>query len=288
LVIVTRAAFPIALAAQALGDAGQYMTRESIESISDLLNIHDDTMRLFHYSLTEFLSHPGSPFFVNATQGATRLLDLIMDETAFAAFTESQREFCRQNLSDWLMQCRNLQKYATTLPQLYDHCCFSRPTVPIPYYVCGVQVDEQDRQLISHMVASGLAYAVAEVVDLALTRAIERFRNSGASPWMSDMGRQAPEEDEGRKISRAINMSFEFLCFSLGWAKILGDLAPQTRSRLVAILNEGKPSPLSWVSDSGSRVLGISHYFEDQADAIRSDWAEIEAELARTIDHSAG
>jgi hypothetical protein len=293
LVVVTRAPFPIALAAQTLGDAAQYATRESIESISDLLNIHDDTVRLFHHSLTEFLSQPGSPFFVNAAQGAMRLLDLIIDETAFAALTEAQQEFCRQNLHDWLMQCRNLQKYAATLSQLYDRFLFSRPTVPLPYYVCGVQVDEQDRQLIAHMVASGLAYTVAEVVGLALTRATERFRNSGASPWISETGRPAPEDDERRKISRAINMSFELTCFALGWAKILGDLAPQTRSQLLAILNDKDARALNWVIGwldvaVGYHVLGISHYFEDQAGAIRSDWAEIEAELARMIDHPAG
>jgi hypothetical protein len=293
LVIVTRAPFPIALAAQALGDAAEYVTRESIESIADLLNIHNDTVRLFHYSLSEFLSHPGSPFFVNAAQGATCLLDLVIDEAAFAALTESQREFCQQNLYDWLMQCRNLQKYATTLPQPYDHCLFSRPTVPLLYHVGGVEVDEQDRQLIAHMVASGLAYTAAEVVDLALTRATERFRNSGASPWISELGRQAPEEEESRKISRAINMSFAFTCFALGWAKILGDLAPQARSRLVAILNDKDASALNWLIGwldvaVGSRVLGISGYFEDQAGAIRSDWSEIEAELARTINHPAG
>jgi hypothetical protein len=143
------------------------------------------------------------------------------------------------------------------------------------------------------MVASGLANAVAEVVGLALTRATERFRTSGASPWISESGRPPPSEDEGRKISRAINMSFELTCFALGWAKMLGGLAPQTCSRLVAILNDKDANALNWVIGwldvaVGYRVLGISGYFEDQAGAIRSDWAKIEAELAKGTNHPAG
>jgi hypothetical protein len=45
---------------------------------------------------------------------------------------------------------------------------------------------------------------------------------------------------------------------------------------------------IGWLDvGAGYSVLRISRYFDDQASAIRSDWAEIKIELARAVDHPA-
>ncbi len=63
MILATRAALPVELAAKAGGDRAQYATRRAVESISDLLNVHDDEVRLFHQTLVDFLRQPDTPFF---------------------------------------------------------------------------------------------------------------------------------------------------------------------------------------------------------------------------------
>ncbi len=63
MILATRAALPVELAAKAGGDRVQYATRRAVESISDLLNVHDDEVRLFHQTLVDFLRQPDTPFF---------------------------------------------------------------------------------------------------------------------------------------------------------------------------------------------------------------------------------
>ncbi|OSI68570.1 toll/interleukin-1 receptor domain-containing protein [Bradyrhizobium canariense] len=286
LIVVTRAPFPIAFAARVRGDAAEYATRDAIEEISDLLNLYDDKLRLFHQTLMEFLVHPGSPFFVNPKQGAERLLHFLNDRSGLKSLSQPLKEFCRQNFDDWLLQCQELARYSETLPQIYDDLFFSRPIEPLPYYVCGVTIRDRDRQLISYLAAGGLAETVASIISLAFVRAADRFRAAGADPWISRLGLPSPDEATTAAISRGINMSFEIACFGLGWTRALGQLAPELRPRLVQILNDKDAAALNWVFGwldiaAGRDVLGISGYFEDQAGAIRSDWAEIEGELRR-------
>ena len=284
MIVVTRAPFPIALAAQVRADAPEYATREAIENISDLLNVHDDTVRLFHQTLIDFLVQRGSPFFVNPAQGAARLLDFLNDRAALVSLGQPLKEFCRENFEDWFLQCQEVAKYAAILPQLYDQLYFSRPTEPLPYYVCGVTVDERDRQLVSYLAAAGFAETVASIISLGFTRATEQFRATGADPWISQTGLPRPDEATATAISRGINMSFQIACFTLAWTRLLGQLAPQMRPRLVQILNDKDAAALNWVFGwldiaVGYHVLGISGYFEDQAGAIRTEWAEIKEEL---------
>ncbi len=284
MLLATRAQFPCALAAAARGDAAQYETRDAIEAISDLLNLENDRMRLFHQSLVDFLAHPGTRFFINPRQGASRLLGFLANESAFAELSPLIRSFCLENLADWELLSDSLQSHAASIPGIYDRLLFSKSGEGLPYYVCGVTVDEKDKLLIARFAAAGLEQIVAETVSLALTRATERFRASGASPWISELGKPPPEESLRTKISREINASFAITCFALGWAKVLGSLSPRMRPHLYQILQSGDAQALNWVIGwldiaVGYRVLGISGYFEDQAWAIRSDWAEIEKEL---------
>jgi hypothetical protein len=156
----------------------------SDRNISDLLDVHDDTVRLFHQTLIEFLIRSGSPFFVNRAQGATRLLDFLSDRVAFTSLVQQLKEFCRQNFGDWLLECQELARYSAILPQLYDQLYFSRPTAPLPYYVCGVTVGERDRRLISYLMAGGFADTVASILSLAFMGAAARFRAAGTDPWI--------------------------------------------------------------------------------------------------------
>jgi hypothetical protein len=284
MIVVTRAPFPIAFAARLRADDAEYATRESIDEISDLLTVQDDTVRLFHQTLLEFLVHPGAPYFVNPARGIARLLNFLSDRVTFASLIQPQKEFCRRNFEDWLLQCKELAKYSSVLSQLYDQFYFSWPTEPLPYYVAGVTIDERDRQLVTFFVAAGLTETVASIISLAFTRATERFRNSGADPWISTLGLARPDPEAAITISRGINMSFQMARLALGWTRLLGQLAPQMRPHLLQILNDKDADALNWVFGwldiaVGARVLGISMFFEEQAIAIRSDWAEIEKEL---------
>ncbi len=284
MVVATRAALPIALVARARGEAAQYSTREAIEGISDLLSIDDDTIRLFHQTLNEFLVQPGTPYFVNPAQGAARLLDLLTDTAALQALSKPLEAFCLQNFDDWLLQCQELARYAAALPQLYDALYFSKAAEPLPYYVCGVVVSERERVLVSHLAGAGFGETVASIVSLAFTRAREQFRASGALPWLSESGRPPPDEDLRRTISREINLSFQIARFALAWVKVLGAVAPKMRPQLLEIVKSDDAAALrglfGWLDIAvGYRALGISGYFEDQAFAIRGDWTEIAKQL---------
>jgi hypothetical protein len=98
------------------------------------------------------------------------------------------------------------------------------------------------------------------------------------------LGLPKPDEATATAISRGINMSFQIACLALGWTRLVGQLAPQMQPGLIQILNDKDATASNWVFGwldipAGRHVLGISGYFEDQAGAIRSDWAEIEKEL---------
>jgi hypothetical protein len=96
---------------------------------------------------------------------------------------------------------------------LHDRLYFSWPTEPLPYYVCGVTVGEQDPQLVSYLAAAGFAETVASIISLAFTGATERFRAAGADPWISQTGLPRPDEAAATAISRGINMSFQMANF---------------------------------------------------------------------------
>ena len=284
LVVVTRAAFPIALVAFARADAAQYSTRAMIEGISDLLTIHDDKIRLFHQSVIEFLLQPGTPFFVSPSQGAARLLDLLSNEAAIAALAEPLREFCRQNFEDWLRQCDDLKKYAPSLPGIYDKLLFSKPA-ELSYLVAGVTIDERDERLLARLATAGFAETVVAIIAAALTSATERLRAAGFTPWFSESGRPPPDAALSAKFAREFEASFQIACFALAWAKIFGGLAPEMRPRLHEILQGKDPKALYYIIGwldiaSGCQVLGLPGYFEHHATYVRIDWKEIEAGLA--------
>ncbi len=249
-----------------------------------MLTVDGDSVRLFHQTLMEFLMQASSPYFVNPGQGAARLLSFVGEDAAYARLDPPLKMFCQQNFEDWILQCRDLKDYSFNLTQLYDQFCFSRPTEALPYYVCGVNVSERDRQVVEHLMNTGLAESTVSIIALAFTRATERFRSGGPELWIREPGRLAPDEVTARTISRGINMSFEFARKGLAWTQLLGRIAPQMRPRLLQILKDNDASGLHWVFGwldiaVGYHVLGISRYFEDQASAIRSDWTDIENEL---------
>ena len=175
-----------------------------------MLTVDGDSVRLFHQTLMEFLMQASSPYFVNPGQGAARLLSLVSEDAAYARLDPPLKMFCQQNFEDWILQCRDLKDYSFNLTQLYDQFCFSRPTEALPYYVCGVNVSERDRQVVEHLMNTGLAESTVSIIALAFTRATERFRSGGPELWIREPGRLAPDEVTARAISRGINMSFEF------------------------------------------------------------------------------
>ena len=120
MVIATKDAVPIALAAFARHDTGEYETRATVERLSDLLQADDDAMRVFHYSFAEFLGITRSfPFFVNAALGAQRLADIATTPSAAEDIPPSLQAFCQRHIFDWITLSPNPLHYVKRLPQLY-------------------------------------------------------------------------------------------------------------------------------------------------------------------------
>ena len=145
-------------------------------------------------------------------------------------------------------------------------------------YVNGVEIDPLEGGL-APFASRPLAPDIAlEIVRQAVVRGGERFRGSGAAPWMRDGNLAAPTEAERHSIAAEIEIAFDLAKLGLGWARAIGAAQPALRPRLAAALQEGAilRGCLGWLDIVvGNRALGISGYFEDQAMAIRSDWEAI-------------
>jgi hypothetical protein len=283
MIAATKAALPIQLAAVARGDEAQYATRAALESVSDLVITVDDTVCLFHQTLLDFLLEPTTPFFVNASQGAVRLTDLVSQASRRATLKPSLKTFCGRNMGSWLLQASDLNRCASELASAYDELVFSRPAEPVSYYVAGVTIDPADEQLIARLAALHQEEALIEIIKLAFMRAEERFGHSGALPWVTDGHRPRPDDALKILIGREIDACFRLTCFALSWSHTLAGVSPELRARLQRVIgDQGKLGwAIGWIDVGvGCYTLGLSGYFEDQASAIRRDWGEIESKLA--------
>jgi len=283
MILATSEAIPIGLVARACGDRAEYTTRHAIESIEDLLNLHNDAIRLFHLTLAEFLSQRDTPYFVNAAQGAGKLAGLTLDGERRAELSKPIVEFCAKNLVHWLVQCDDLKPHSAKLAAFYDEVIFSGPARPVFYYVNGVEIEAPAEKLISRLAAAGQAQAVMDVIARAFSRADDRFKNSGALPWISNGHLPAPEEELKITIGREIGEFFRATCIALGWMRSLAKAEPKLKPVLRQMLSQqGKLHwALGWIDIGvGGHTLKLSGFFEDQAFAIIADWGEIEKELS--------
>ena len=97
----------------------------------------------------------------------------------------------------------------------------------------------EDERLIARLVASEQVEVVFDAISLAFRSAEYRFRQSGAIPWVTKGTMLRPPEDElKRKIGWEIEASMRHACFALGWARGLGGIRPEFRSRLRHFISE--------------------------------------------------
>ena len=282
MICATRAPLPITFIAAAGGDSAQYTTRAALEGIHDLLIIHNDEVRLFHQTLADFFAQPDNPFFVNAAQGASRLAAFATTIKNLAALPAPIQEFCGRQIFDWLIQANDAGASADSLAGFYDYLYFSKPPGPVSYYITEVRIEDDDAKLIAKLVAGEKADAVLAVIALALHRADDRFRNSGARPWMQQGGLPRPEDALKLQIERGIQGSLDLAKFALGWVKFLTKIRPDLRPKLRAILVEWDKlrGAFGWLDVAvGYYTLGISAYFEDASSVLCTDWKEIRESL---------
>ena len=282
MICATRAPLPITLIAAVGGDSAQYSTRAALETIHDLLAVHNDEVRLFHQTLTDFFAQPDNPYFANAAQGASRLAVFATTIKNLAALPVPIQEFCGRQIIDWLLQAGDAGASAESLAGFYDYLYFSKPPGPVSYYITEVRIEDDDVKLIAKLVAAGKSDALLAVVALAMHRADDRFRNSGARPWMQQSGLPRPEDDLKLQIERGIQGSLDLAKFALGWVKCLAKVQPDLRPKLLAILVEWDKlrGAFGWLDIAvGYYTLGISGYFEDASSVLCSDWQEIRGTL---------
>jgi hypothetical protein len=274
---------PIDLIAQARGDKAQYDTRAAIEYVSDFMTVHDDAVRPFHQTFLEFLQTRTSPYFVNAEQGAQKLIELVAEPRCFDLLKPAVKDFCKTNFVRWFAQAPNPAATPNALVGLCDRFWFTRPTPPVSYRVDGVEIAAVDARLVRHFAERGAAGEVIAVVAKALARALERFRQSGVDAWVRDGSTPKPDDHQKMQIAREIEMGLRTTALALAWAKMLGESAPTQRPAILRTLQADGALPwiIRWLDlGAGVHTLGISGYFEDQAAAILSDWKEIEKGLA--------
>ena len=283
MILATGEPIPIGLIAKARRDQAEYATRHAIENIEDLLSLHNDAIRLFHLTLAEFLSQRDTPYFVNAAQGAGKLAALALDSSRRAELSKPMVEFCAKNLLHWLLKCDDLKEHSAKLAAFYDEVILSGPARPVSYYVNGVEIEASDEKLISRLAAAGQAQAVIDVIARAFSHADDRFKNSGALPWISNGDLPAPDQELKISIGRGIGEFFRATCIALGWMRALARVEPKLKPVLLRMLSQqGKLNwALGWIDIGvGGHTLKLSGYFEDQASSIRSDWDAIEKELS--------
>lgn len=283
MILATSEAIPIGLVGRACGDRAEYATRRAIENIEDLLNLHNDAIRLFHLTLAEFLSQRDTPYFVNAARGAGKLAGLTLDGGQRAELSEPNVKFCARNLVHWLLQCDDLQQHSAKLAAFYDEVILSGPARPASYYVNGVEIEASEEKLISRLAAAGQAQAVMDVIGRAFFHADDRFKNSGALPWISNGHLPAPNDELKIAIGRQIDEFFRATSMALGWMRALAKAEPKLKPVLRQMLSDqGKLNwALGWIDVGvGGYTLKLSGFFEDQASTIRSDWDAVEKELS--------
>ena len=268
--------------ARLLGDRTEYKTRTAIAQIEDLLVGYDDTIRLFHLTIGEFLLQKNTPFFVSSVEGAIRLADLTLDADQRRTFGPTLLAFCTRHLISWLLQCSDMRAFATRLVSFYDESLSQREG-PAAYSLSMVKIGPLEEKLVAHLAAVGQAQTVLDIIALAFAHAERRFNESGAEKWVHEGYLPPPKNAEKRAVTYEINWCFGAIDLALGWVRALAKADASYKLALQKTLSEQQRLLwlLGWLDwGCGARTLQISGYFEDQAWSLRSDWDEIAKTLS--------
>jgi hypothetical protein len=271
MVTAVSAPLPVSLAATALGDAGEYETRETVEKLSEFFHHNEnDTIQLFHKSFSEFLADRKTPFFVNRMLGAQRVA------VAFGKVKPkrgSPYELLLPDIISTIISSVEPAIYKDQLPTIYNHL-FSRD---VELYR-GPSQEELDLhgRLIDVFVNAGHGTLLSQIPLQGLETSIARFRDSRASLWMRDQSRPKPDGSVIYEIAKDLQAICWIAEFVLFWTEHLSQLCPDCRAKLRETYSRPLFGFYDWLGASASSIYGLSGYYSD-----KGFWIYAESERVR-------
>jgi hypothetical protein len=265
MILATPMPLPIRLIALARDDRSEYDTRNVVDRLSDLLQIHGDALRLFHQTFATFLADRRNPNFIDARGGAERLADLALADGL--SLDATLRAFCDRCLRIWIANSRDPARYESALRRIYqplfaqDFELYATPSKPDL---------ADDFALIDAFTAIGRSDCLAGIVELAMETAQRRSLAAGPTP------ESAPAYPDNVKYAKAIQAGMWLNEFALNWIEAIVSRAPQAKSRLVEVWERRRHffGFYQFLSTSYRRY-GISGYYEDESDWLISESGRI-------------
>jgi hypothetical protein len=261
MILATPAPLPIRLVALARSDTSEYNTRAAVDRLADLLQIHDDAVRLFHQTFAAFLVDRRNPFFVESRGGAERLADFAVAEES-VRLDVKLRHVCDQCLRAWIVGSSDPGRYEGVLRRAYE------PVFEQDFEVhatAGKGDLAEDLALLYAFIAAHRVDGLLDVIDLAMETA--KRRNPGMPPaYTGGTLQDIPEGAEWLRYRKGIDAGIWLNQFALIWIEEIVARAPETKPRLLEMWKRHQNFFTFYdFLTTQYRSYGISGWYGDEA-----------------------